>query len=133
MAYVLAKDQLKWDEPIPNFNTRFPNILESCLATPFQAFGGKDLYPGLVKRAAMLFYLMVKNHPFKNGNKRVAMTTMMLFLLINAKWLKVNNYDLYKFTLWIAESDAKLQTDVVGAIESYFRQHLVDKQERRTI
>ena len=133
IAHALARDLLKWNEPIPEFTTRFPNILESCLATPFQMFNKKDLYPGLVKKASILFYLMIKNHPFKNGNKRVAMTTTILFLIRNGKWLKVNNYDLYKFTLWVTESDAKLKHDVVLAIESYFRIYLVDEKERERI
>ncbi|QQG42451.1 MAG: Fic family protein [Candidatus Giovannonibacteria bacterium] len=45
-------------------------VLESCLATPFHSFGGKSAYKGLIGKASMLFYLLVKNHPFQNGNKR---------------------------------------------------------------
>ena len=35
-SFALAKKTMNWDEPIPDFNTRYPNILESCLAVPFQ-------------------------------------------------------------------------------------------------
>jgi len=38
---------------------------------PFQKFSGKDLYPGLLSKAAMLFYLLIKDHPFQNGNKEL--------------------------------------------------------------
>ncbi|MDP1719176.1 MAG: Fic family protein, partial [bacterium] len=70
IAHSLAKELMTWDEPIPDFGTRFPNVLESCLLTPFQRFGGKSAYSSFLKKASMLFYLMIKNHPFQNGNKR---------------------------------------------------------------
>ena len=58
---------MEWDEPIPSFGTRFPDILESCLATPFQKYEKKYLYQGLIRKAANLFYLMIKNHRFRMG------------------------------------------------------------------
>ena len=85
LAYSLARQLMTWDEPIPEFASRFPGVLESCLATPFQTFAGKPLYTGLIEKGAILFYLMVKNHPFKNGNKRIATTTLFLFLYKNSK------------------------------------------------
>ena len=85
IAFKLAQEMLSFDEPIPDFSTRFPNILESCLATPFQSFAKKSLYPTFVSKAAMLFYLLIKNHPFQNGNKRIAMTTLFVFLYRNGK------------------------------------------------
>src|SRR3989344_1819753 len=91
LAYSLAQELMSWDEPIPEFASRFPHTLESCLATPFQMFGGKPLYKGLIDKAAMLFYLMIKNHPFKNGNKRIAVTTLVVFLYRNNKWLTVDD------------------------------------------
>ena len=68
LAFNLAKETMDFNEPIPAFSTRFPNILESCLGTPLQGFSGKSLYHGLIAKAGILFYLMVKNHPFQNGN-----------------------------------------------------------------
>ena len=59
VAFNLARETMTFDEPIPDYSTRFPNILESCLLTPFQKFSGKSLYPSLVKKAAILFYLMM--------------------------------------------------------------------------
>jgi len=70
LSFRLAAEFLGYDEPIPSFGSRYPNILESCLAVPFQTFNRKNLYRGLVKKAAILFYLLIKNHPFQNGNKR---------------------------------------------------------------
>ncbi len=80
LAFRLAKAHLSFDEPIPDFSTRFPHALESCVLTPFQSFSGKALYPTLIARAGILFYLMIKNHLFLNGHKRIAITTVLTFL-----------------------------------------------------
>ena len=58
--------------------------LASSLQTVFQTFGGKDLYPTLEEKAAHLLYFLVKNHPFVDGNKRIAATLFLWFLEKNA-------------------------------------------------
>ena len=126
LAFRLAKEHLSFDEPIPDFSTRFPNILESCVLTPFQAFSGKALYPTLTSKAGILFYLMIKNHPFKNGNKRIAITTLLTFLHNNGKWLKADTQELYNFTVWVAMSPPQFKDQVVSAIEKFIRDHLTD-------
>lgn len=124
IAHRLAKEFLEFNEPIPEFQTRFPNILESSLAVPFQEFGGKPVYKGLIGKAAMLFYLMIKNHPFQNGNKRIAMTTLLVFLYKNNKWLRVSNQELYNFAVWVARSPAVLKDAVVSGIEDFLKKYL---------
>ena len=116
IAFSLAREQLTYNEPIPDFSTRFPNKLESCLASPFQSFGGRLLYPTLISRAAILFYLMIKNHPFQNGNKRIAMTALLVFLYKNKKWIKADSQELYNFALWITTSPADLKDETIKAI-----------------
>jgi death-on-curing family protein len=126
LAFLLAKEHLSFDEPIPDFSTRFPNLLESCVLTPFQRFSGKALYPTLVGKASILFYLMIKNHPFQNGNKRIAITTLLTFLYGNNKWLKADTQELYNFTVWVAQSPAPLKDQVVAGIQKFIRDHLTD-------
>ena len=126
LAFRLAKEHFAFDESIPDFSTRFPNILESCLLTPFQKVYGQSLYPTLVLRASMLFYLIIKNHPFINGNKRIAMTTLLIFLYKNGKWIKVDPKKLYNFTVWIAQSPAELKDQVVPAIQKFLKTYLED-------
>jgi prophage maintenance system killer protein len=125
LAFRLAKEHLAFDEPIPDFSTRFPHILESCLLTPFQTFSGKPLYPSHVTKASVLFYLMIKNHPFQNGNKRIAMTTLLVFLLLNGRWIRADSQELYNFTVWVAQSPSGLKDQVVDAIQKFIRTHLV--------
>lgn len=126
IAFRLAREMLAFDETIPDFSTRFPNILESCLAVPFQTFSKKVLYSGLIAKASILFYLMVKNHPFQNGNKRIALTTLLYFLYKNKKWLKVEQQDFYNFIIWVAQSPAQVKQETVRGIEKFLRSHLVD-------
>ncbi len=125
IAFRLAREMLVFDEPIPDFSSRFPNILESCLATPFQSFAKKSLYPTLISKAAMLFYLLIKNHPFQNGNKRIAMTTLLVFLYRNGKWIRVDTQELYNFTVWVAQSPRTVKEETVKATEKFLKSHLV--------
>ena len=126
LAFRLAKEHLSFNEPIPDFSTRFPNSLESCLVTPFQKFSGRFLYPSLISKASILFYLMIKNHPFQNSNKRIAITTLLVFLHENGKWFKIDNQSFYNFTVWVAQSPAELKEEVVIGIEKFIQSHLVN-------
>jgi death-on-curing protein len=57
--------------------------LESALAQPRMTFGGKDLYPSIVDKAAALGYSLIQNHPFIDGNKRTGHAAMEVFLHLN--------------------------------------------------
>ncbi|MCL4709593.1 type II toxin-antitoxin system death-on-curing family toxin [bacterium] len=57
--------------------------LESALAQPEMTFGGEDLYPTLIDKASVLAYSLCMNHPFIDGNKRVAHGAMEIFLVLN--------------------------------------------------
>ena len=128
-AHMLAKKLMDWDEPIPEFSTRFENKLESCLATPFSGYGGKVFYRGLKMKAAIMFYLLVKNHPFQNGNKRIAVTTLLIFLYKNNKWLSVGTQEFYNFAVWVAESPPSVKEATVDAIVSFLNQNIVDSKD----
>jgi death-on-curing protein len=127
ISHHYAQSKLGYDEPIPEFSTRYAGRLESCLVTPFQRFGKRHLYRGLTGKASMLFYLLIKNHPFQNGNKRIAMTTLMTFLHLNGKWLSVPIDEMYDFAVWIAMGPAKAKDETVAAIEQFISGHLVSR------
>ncbi len=126
LSFRLAQEIMSFNEPIPDFSTRFPNKLESCIATPFQSFSGKSFYPSFFEKASILFYLMVKNHPFQNGNKRIAMTTLFVFFHKNRKWLEVNTQELYNFIIWIAQSPPKFKDETARAIEKFLKTYIVN-------
>ncbi|OGJ43853.1 hypothetical protein A3J23_02485 [Candidatus Peregrinibacteria bacterium RIFCSPLOWO2_02_FULL_48_14] len=125
IAHTLAIRWMEWDEPIPPFSTRFPHRLESCLLVPFQTFGGRQLYKGFLGKAAILFYLLIKNHPFQNGNKRIAVTTLLVFLKKNEQWLKVDTKEFYNFAVWVATSPPSVKDETVQAIEKFLKRYLV--------
>jgi death-on-curing family protein len=111
-------------EPIPPFDTRFPDKLESCLAVPKQSFGDRLLYPTLIDQAAILFYLLNKDHPFVNGNKRIALTTLLVFLYLNGKWLSSEIDGLYAFAVSVAASDARMKDAELKRIKTFIEEHL---------
>jgi death-on-curing protein len=130
IAFRFAQTDLGFDEPIPDFSTRFPGALESCLAMPFQKFADKSPYPTLIAKAAILFYLIIKNHPFQNGNKRVAMTTLFLFLARNKKWISVDDKEIYNFTVWVAQSPPTVKDATIAAIEKFLKKYLIILKEQ---
>ena len=58
-------------------------VLESAVSQPRATFGGVDLYPTLVEKAAALCFAVVQGHPFVDGNKRVGHAAMETFLVLN--------------------------------------------------
>lgn len=116
------------DETIPDFETRYPGSLESCLGSPRQTFEGQLLYPTLVKQAAILFYLLIKNHPFVNGNKRIAVTGLLVFLFLNGRWLTVEKDALHEITVQVAASDPQNMQQMLQQIERLLVAHLSEAE-----
>lgn len=76
----------------------------------YQTFDGKELYPTLEEKAAMLLYLIVKNHSFTDGNKRIGASCFLYFMskngiLYNDGFSIIDNATLFALTLLIAESN----------------------------
>lgn len=126
IAHSLAKHLMDFNEPIPDFSTRFPNKLESCIETPFVTFDGRYLYRGITLKAAVLFYLLIKNHPFQNGNKRIAVTALLIFLMKNKKWIHVGIQEFYNFAIWVAQSPPDVQEATISGIEKFIKKYLKD-------
>ncbi len=126
IAFKLARMKLSYDEPMPDFESRFPNILENCLVTPSQRGPDGDLYPSLVSKAGILFYQVIKNKPFERGNRKIAAMVLLVFLHKNDKWLKADTKEFYDFTVWVVQSPAMLKEQVLSGIELFIRSHLVN-------
>ena len=92
------------------FGNEKDRSFHSSINTIYQTFDGKDLYPSIEEKAAMLLYLVVKNHSFSDGNKRIAAFLFLWFLEKNGILYKANglrlieNNALVALTLMIAES-----------------------------
>lgn len=74
-------------------------LLESAIARPFQTFGGEDLYPAVIDKAAALAESLIINHPFVDGNKRTRLAAMYSFLLAGHIILTASDNDLYNFII----------------------------------
>ena len=57
--------------------------LEAAVSQPFQTFGGEDLYEGAIAKAAALGFFLASNHPFVDGNKRIAHAALEVTLILN--------------------------------------------------
>lgn len=123
IVFQLAQEFMSWNEPIPDFSTRFVQKLESCLETPFATFDRKPLYRGLIEKATALFYFLNKNHPFQNGNKRIAVTILLIFLYKNKKWIDVSHDALYSFAVAVAKSDAKEKDETMKYIKNFIKKN----------
>lgn len=92
------------------FGNEKDDSFKSSIGQIYQTFGGVDLYPSVEEKAAMLLYLVTKNHSFSDGNKRIAATLFLWFLngngiLYNEDGTKrIADNTLVALTLMIAES-----------------------------
>lgn len=83
---------------------------KSSIGQIYQTFGGQDLYPSVEEKAAMLLYLVTKNHSFSDGNKRIAATLFLWFMAGNGilynpdESKRIADNTLVALTLMIAES-----------------------------
>ena len=81
---------------------RDKNLLDSALKSPFQTFGGRELYPDIFDKASQLCYSLVENHPFMDGNKRIGVHLTLLFLKLNNVNISYSQAELIDFGLGIA-------------------------------
>lgn len=107
---------LSFNEPIPDYTTRNNALLESALGSPKQTFDGKLLYPTLIDQATVLFYSLIKNHPFENGNKRIAVIALLVFLRLNGKWPVMSQEDLYNIAVLVSNSNSQKKDEVMSII-----------------
>jgi|SRR3989344_2753463 len=125
LCFDFTREYLSFDEPIPDYSTRNNSLLESALGSPRQTFNNKLLYPTLVKQAAILFYSLIKNHPFENGNKRIAVMSMLTFLALNGKWLSISPFKLYLLACRVAESYPRDREKLISSIETILKMNIV--------
>ena len=85
-----------------SLDIRDDSLLESAINTPFQTYGGEELYPTLLDKASRLCFGLVKNHPFVDGNKRIGTHAMLVFLAINGIDLKYTDTELIELILSVA-------------------------------
>ena len=88
-------------------------LLESAVFGCSQTFGGEDLYPTVIEKAARMAYAICKNHPFVDGNKRVAVTALLVILRMNEIPLLFTQQELILLGLGIADGNIGYEEIVV--------------------
>ena len=96
------------------------NLLDSSIISPFQTFGGQDLYPNLHSKAAQLGYQLINNHPFLDGNKRIGIHIMFLFLLVNGEAISATDNEKITLGLSIAQDIMKPE-NIIEWLDSHER------------
>jgi len=121
----LKKDLLSKKQATGIFGQEREHGLEQIIMNLEQSFGGKKLYPSVEQQAAHLLYFVIKDHPFVDGNKRIASFLFVLFLARNKALVKnngekkISDYTLVALALLIAESDPKQKDIMIKLIMNF--------------
>jgi len=81
---------------------RDEGLLEAALETAFSSFGGQEFYPTTEEKGARLGYNLISNHAFVDGNKRIGLYIMLIFLEVNGVRLECTNQELVDVGLSVA-------------------------------
>ena len=89
--------------------------LESIINNIYQTYGGEDVYKSVEEKCANFFYMIIKNHVFIDGNKRIA-ATLFIYILFFYNILNIDNNTLVALTILIAESNPKEKDILINLI-----------------
>jgi death-on-curing protein len=106
---VLLLQQLLTQESGGSAGVRDMNLLDSALESIFATFDGKDLYPTKEEKGARLGFALVSNHAFIDGNKRIGLHIMILFLAMNGVELNFKHSELVNLGFDIANGKVKYE------------------------
>lgn len=98
---------IKKYSPGEDAGVKDPNALNVTIMQPKQVVFGKELYPTVFLKAAILFEMIVNKHCFYNGNKRTAIMALYVFLNLNGYVLKVENIELENMAVDLATKRGK--------------------------
>lgn len=117
-------NSLKYKEESELFGIERDKGLKAIIGNVYQSFSGQDIYNSIEEKAANLLYLVVKNHVFIDGNKRIAATLFIYFLkfygiLYNENGKVIDNHTLTALTLLVAESNPKEKEVMIDLIMNF--------------
>ena len=116
--------ELRFNEESDLFDIERNNGLESIINNIYQTFDNKDIYQSIEEKAANFLYMIVKNHVFIDGNKRIAATLFIYFLFFYDILYKdekqiIDNNTLTALTLLIAESNPKEKEIIIDLVMNF--------------
>ena len=102
---------------------RDEGALLSAIAQPQMSFGGQELYPTLVEKAAALSFSLIQNHPFVDGNKRIGHAAMEVFFVLNGFEIRADVDNAERAVLAVASGEMSREDWT-----NWLKQHLVKFQ-----
>ena len=117
-------NKLRFNEESTLFAVERDKGLESIIGNIYQSFDGQDIYKSIEEKGANFLYLIVKNHVFADGNKRIAATLFIYFLnfygiLYKNERQVIDNNTLAALTLLIAESNPKEKDVIIDLVMNF--------------
>lgn len=117
-------NRLKYKEESELFGVERDKGLKAIIGNVYQSFSRQEIYNSIEEKAANLLYLVVKNHVFIDGNKRIAATLFIYFLkfygiLYNENGKVIDNHTLTALTLLVAESNPKEKEVMIDLIMNF--------------
>ena len=117
-------DGLKYSKTSNIFGKERGEAFKGILGNIYQSFAGEEIYETIQEKGANLLYLIIKDHPFTDGNKRIAATLFIYFMNFYGLLFKddkeiINSKTLAALTLLIAESNPKEKNLIIDLIINY--------------
>ena len=115
---LILEDQIRLYGGI--FGVRDLNLLSSAIYMPESSYGGQYLHESVPAMAAAYAYHICQNHPFLDGNKRVALASSLVFLDLNGYEFECEEDELYDEIMNVAKGETKKQ-ELIKFFEKYSR------------
>jgi death-on-curing family protein len=125
VLFSSIEEQLNYDssDPLPDYRKEKSEELRKILTFVQE----DDYYPSLESKAAYLLTSIVQGHIYSNGNKRLGLITMFVFLITNGYWLKVKSGELTELCLYIADKERNKNAtfdELKQFAEIFIKEHL---------
>lgn len=124
--FVLFQRFQEIGEPIPEFARVNISEIENLVVIPQTKHFGIEQYPTIESKAAILFYKINKGHIFPNGNKRISLACLFVFLEINHRVLQITNDEATSKAIEVAKSDPMDFEKIKEEIEKWIKQNIAD-------
>lgn len=117
-------DSMGYGDSSAVFGNEKDDSFKGCLGNIFQSFGGRELYPSTLEKAANLLYMVTKNHAFSDGNKRIAAAVFLYFLHKNNLLYRngqkiIADHTLVAMVVMIAESKPDEKETMVRLVMNF--------------
>lgn len=106
---VISLHKLMAEKTGGDFGFRDIGLLESALESAYATFGGEELYPTVEEKAARIGFSLISNHAFVDGNKRIGMYVLLIFLEVNSKDIRPTNEEVARVGIAVASGEMKYE------------------------